>query len=109
MSHPVRGAWIEIRKVIADVIAVIPSHPVRGAWIEILKKNLRIINKAKSHPVRGAWIEILPTTRGFGRIESRTPSGVRGLKSTACAADMFGISRTPSGVRGLKWHPSPHS
>ena len=57
MSHPVRGAWIEIRKVIADVIAVIPSHPVRGAWIEI------------------PYVGFEDNVEGC-----RTPSGVRGLK-----------------------------
>ena len=34
MSHPARGAWIEI-KIILDKIASFASHPARGAWIEI--------------------------------------------------------------------------
>ena len=34
MSHPVRGAWIEIM-LLAPVISLIRSHPVRGAWIEM--------------------------------------------------------------------------
>ena len=34
MSHPVRGAWIEITPMgIWKVLHM--SHPVRGAWIEI--------------------------------------------------------------------------
>ena len=34
LSHPVRGAWIEI--VYQLYIAVVKvSHPVRGAWIEM--------------------------------------------------------------------------
>ena len=33
-SHPSRGAWIEINKALAAVVAVV-SHPSRGAWIEI--------------------------------------------------------------------------
>ena len=33
------------------------SHPSRGAWIEILAVGAEII-RAKSHPSRGAWIEI---------------------------------------------------
>ena len=34
MSHPARGAWIEM--LIASAIAPINvSHPARGAWIEI--------------------------------------------------------------------------
>ena len=35
MSHPVRGAWIEILGIFVGN-NLIPSHPVRGAWIEIL-------------------------------------------------------------------------
>ena len=35
MSHPVRGAWIEIEIISAVEEAVTQSHPVRGAWIEI--------------------------------------------------------------------------
>ena len=34
MSHPVRGAWIEIF-VYAQNEIFPKSHPVRGAWIEI--------------------------------------------------------------------------
>ena len=34
------------------------SHPVRGAWIEIVYFNPLWIVPAPSHPVRGAWIEI---------------------------------------------------
>ena len=55
MSHPVRGAWIEIRRFGAINIAL-KSHPVRGAWIEIHEDIFKLL---------------------FFR---RTPSGVRGLK-----------------------------
>ena len=34
LSHPVRGAWIEIFSTFSEV-KNITSHPVRGAWIEI--------------------------------------------------------------------------
>ena len=34
------------------------SHPVRGAWIEINTITYSLINSEMSHPVRGAWIEI---------------------------------------------------
>ena len=34
MSHPVRGAWIEIENQSFDQLMK-QSHPVRGAWIEI--------------------------------------------------------------------------
>ena len=33
-SHPVRGAWIEIREAYPGGMFCL-SHPVRGAWIEI--------------------------------------------------------------------------
>ena len=33
------------------------SHPSRGAWIEICITNLGTM-LVKSHPSRGAWIEI---------------------------------------------------
>ena len=33
-SHPVRGAWVEIRPPLF-VVAGLSSHPVRGAWVEI--------------------------------------------------------------------------
>ena len=80
MSHPVRGAWIEmVGKLLLYLVA--PSHPVRGAWIEMVSvmpkisvlvgrtpsgvrglkysSAVRIFDWFKSHPVRGAWIEIL--------------------------------------------------
>ena len=34
------------------------SHPSRGAWIEILI-DIRMCCYLQSHPSRGAWIEIL--------------------------------------------------
>ena len=59
-SHPVRGAWIEIRNFYKCVYRW-ASHPVRGAWIEILWEHSdTVVNW--SHPVRGAWIEIKSTT-----------------------------------------------
>ena len=38
------------------------SHPARGAWIEILKGR-QFDGFAASHPARGAWIEILNKVR----------------------------------------------
>ena len=35
------------------------SHPARGAWIEIARFGL-FIHRTASHPARGAWIEMLP-------------------------------------------------
>ena len=34
------------------------SHPSRGAWIEIPGDRKEYTMKDKSHPSRGAWIEI---------------------------------------------------
>ena len=104
------------------------SHPPRGAWIEILFRTLqnRILS---SHPPRGAWIEIWSNPEFLLGGDSRTPHGVRGLKSLrgitiynneakshpprgawieidlyACVYNA-GTRRTPHGVRGLKFMP----
>ena len=50
----VRGLKFSIHTKIAQLLQ---SHPVRGAWIEI-KTSRRPASFVKSHPVRGAWIEI---------------------------------------------------
>ena len=57
LSHPVRGAWIEIPPLFLRDLAL-KSHPVRGAWIEIAQSKADILLRLASHPVRGAWIEI---------------------------------------------------
>ena len=38
-------------------VTVIMSHPARGAWIEIVAQNC-VVRNLRSHPARGAWIEI---------------------------------------------------
>jgi len=38
------------------------SHPSRGAWIEIFRERLQR-SKKRSHPSRGAWIEIRRSAR----------------------------------------------
>ena len=78
LSHPVRGAWIEI---LTRYFAHLdnPSHPVRGAWIEISLLQ-KFIDEIRSHPVRGAWIEIRAVELTDACVAGRTPSGVRGLK-----------------------------
>ena len=56
------------------------SHPARGAWIEILEYSAAGELSLQSHPARGAWIEILvPSSYSIGKYR-RTPQGVRGLK-----------------------------
>ena len=39
------------------------SHPARGAWIEILFDARKLVIKA-SHPARGAWIEMTKASSG---------------------------------------------
>ena len=56
LSHPSRGAWIEITGTHSRWRHS-PSHPSRGAWIEIPEVSGPIA-LAWSHPSRGAWIEI---------------------------------------------------
>ena len=78
------------------------SHPSRGAWIEMWLVSDKALAEPKSHPSRGAWIEI-----GIGNIipqlaESRTPRGVRGLKYQRSFREPPDPGRTPRGVRGLK-------
>ena len=58
LSHPSRGAWIEIHRVYYSLIAIV-SHPSRGAWIEIPMMPQETHGLIKSHPSRGAWIEII--------------------------------------------------
>ena len=80
MSHPSRGAWIEMSKTVASSVKTTPSHPSRGAWIEM---------------------DIPPPMRTSR--SCRTPHGVRGLKYLHGAHDVHQFSRTPHGVRGLKY------
>ena len=42
------------------------SHPSRGAWIEIVHREDAFFADGTSHPSRGAWIEI-------GSIYGRSP------------------------------------
>ena len=60
-----------------------------------------------SHPVRGAWIEILPASEPDKMLISRTPSGVRGLKSEEI--QIGGVTKLPSHpVRGA-WIEMGHN
>ena len=77
------------------------SHPSRGAWIEIAHGLCAPDHRHSRTPrgVRGLkwnYYDYVDTLRG------RTPRGVRGLKCT-CHATVGGYpGRTPRGVRGLK-------
>ena len=80
VSHPARGAWIEMAMSHLWGWILVKSHPARGAWIEILAISPSSYWRRPSHPARGAWIEIISASRSPGRVSSRTPHGVRGLK-----------------------------
>ena len=79
VSHPSRGAWIEILTA-ADV------EPVRHGRTPHGVRGLKYYGspggycRSQSHPSRGAWIEmdmsVMPENAQLGR----TPHGVRGLK-----------------------------
>ena len=56
------------------------SHPARGAWIEIYSYFTAFSSCFQSHPARGAWIEITLLQIVDQLTERRTPQGVRGLK-----------------------------
>ena len=101
-SHPSRGAWIEISGLCPSVwlynsrtphgvrglklpsmavsTLLMVSHPSRGAWIEI-EESCPVVDDMMSHPSRGAWIEISSSPGLKVTLLSRTPHGVRGLKS----------------------------
>ena len=49
---------MKLRQQVSKLLAVV-SHPARGAWIEIAINWLSFTNKKESHPARGAWIEII--------------------------------------------------
>ena len=77
------------------------SHPLRGAWIEILIVIYEP-NVIGSHPLRGAWIEMITLSCSDTDAIGRTPCGVRGLKYEVINRYRRRYRRTPCGVRGLK-------
>ena len=56
MSLPMRGAWIEILRLLSDARLCL-SLPMRGAWIKINAPGAARIREV-SLPRRGAWIEM---------------------------------------------------
>ena len=70
-----------LRKSTAFFCALLLSHPARGAWIEIGNKDDLIdLLFIWSHPARGAWIEMYSYSENSFAAFGRTPQGVRGLK-----------------------------
>ena len=63
------------------LLPVFPSLPVRGAWIEIGRLMSSAASSAWSLPVRGAWIEIAQSAAINYHHHRRSPCGERGLKS----------------------------
>ena len=125
MSHPTRGAWIEMSMTATLYRASSPSHPTRGAWIEIgrvgiatmiagsrtppgvrgLKSHISLHRyiEWKSHPTRGAWIEIPSLASAATHIISSHPTRGAWIEISWERRMLNYIScRTPPGVRGLK-------
>ena len=79
MSHPTRGAWIEIDTLEAYRLEfagrTLPG--VRGLKLILAHQHSLTI---KSHPTRGAWIEIRLILVVIVVVIGRTLPGVRGLK-----------------------------
>ena len=101
LSHPARGAWIEIPTLRTEQLNV-GSHPARGAWIEIERGN-QLQSGDQSHPARGAWIEI---TSGMQTVKDITSHPARGAWIEMSGSLQIHIAprcRTPQGVRGLKF------
>ena len=78
------------------------SHPSRGAWIEIDITDKTALKEARRtpHGVRGLKLDAI---RGMRNPMSRTPHGVRGLKYFLFLGAPEEFRRTPHGVRGLKF------
>ena len=55
--HGVRGLKLHSGHILGQAAL---SHPSRGAWIEIPEYQRRMPSATQSHPSRGAWIEISP-------------------------------------------------
>ena len=78
LSHPSRGAWIEMLRVLellGKYLSRTP-HGVRG--LKCVASVARLVAMT-SHPSRGAWIE-MKNPGQFQASPGRTPHGVRGLK-----------------------------
>ena len=78
------------------------SHPVRGAWIEILRLiSIYYLQVCRTPSgVRGLKFDFFHC---LCLLFCRTPSGVRGLKWQSQHTVRACRRRTPSGVRGLKF------
>ena len=77
------------------------SHPARGAWIEMgtVSHLCRRWTRRTPQGVRGLKYDALFIA---DLLYGRTPQGVRGLKCKSPCRSRARLRRTPQGVRGLK-------
>ena len=101
MSHPARGAWIEIvyRPIRRSITLSRTPQGVRGLKSKYFKYFDSFAARRTPQGVRGLKFAISVI---FIKTFSRTPQGVRGLKYWVGAGDARTLGRTPQGVRGLK-------
>ena len=71
------------------------SQPTRAAWIEIIIVNFRSL-AVWSQPTRAAWIEIPMYGYTSGRNGSRSPLGLRGLKSQSIKNERMILMSQPT-------------
>ena len=57
LSHPARGAWIEIRRAADEPAACHRRTPQGVRGLKSLRRYIANLDDM-SHPARGAWIEI---------------------------------------------------
>ena len=115
LSHPTRGAWIEIEgdREARQVRICRTPHGVRGLKFLPFRPNCHAASRTPhgvrglkfllkvahlllqgSHPTRGAWIEIAARRRQGRPPCGRTPHGVRGLKSVLLKAPYQGLAES---------------
>ena len=53
LSHPSRGAWIEITDRVKEYASLLESHPSRGAWIEMTTLRIGFASNMPVAPLTG--------------------------------------------------------
>ncbi len=106
MSQPTRAAWIEIKRKALNILATITSQPIRAAWIEIVKP-VSVRHTLMSQPIRAAWIEIILGNPASSTAVSRSPFGLRGLKSPACTTHWKAGKSQPSWAAWIEISSEP--
>ena len=93
LSHPARGAWIEMRDA-GGITSADWSHPARGAWIEINTPR-GAAPHTESHPARGAWIEICYCKQITTGLSLSHPARGAWIEIQQEVADYLGITVAP--------------